>query len=176
LQTARAPVLRRSYQDLAELARDVVEAFRLDPRGAAVQVELITLPSPAKIDPDRIRQVLVNLLSNAAQAMPSGGTVQLQVQPSMAVEGVPEGVDIWVRDEGVGVAREDLRRIFDPFYTTRAGGTGLGLAVVEQILSGHGGHVTASRRPERGMAFHLWLPMEAPDMPSELPVELLNGR
>lgn len=177
LQTARAPVLRPQPTDLSEIVRTVVETFLRDPR-YSVQVQVEAQPTRATVDPDRIRQVLWNLLINAAQAMPDGGKIQVTCLPSPALEGVPEGTDIWVRDEGTGLPPEDLIKIFDPFYSTRSGGTGLGLALVDQIISGHGGHITASRRSERGTEFHLWLPLDPSGDPRSLPptLEETHGR
>ena len=134
--------------------------------------QVTTQEAPIVLDPDRIRQVLWNLLINAAQAMPEGGRIQVHCQPSLPLEGMLEGADLWIRDEGTGVAPEDLVRIFDPFYTTRSGGSGLGLALVDQIISAHGGHITASRRPERGTEFHLWLPRDPFGDPRSLPPTL----
>jgi signal transduction histidine kinase len=94
----------------------------------------------------------MNLAINAAQAMPQGGTVRLSIQDNQ------DGVLIEVSDEGVGVPPEHLDRIFDPFFTTKETGTGLGLSVVHQIVSQHGGNVTARRNPDRGMTFSVFFP------------------
>lgn len=176
LQTARAPVLRPQRTDLSRLLSSVTETFSRDPRySERVQVSLEAEEASAMLDPDRIRQVLWNLLINAAQAMPEGGRIQLVSRPSPALEGIPDGLDLWIRDEGTGVSPEDLIKIFDPFYSTRSGGTGLGLALVEQIISGHGGHITASRRPERGTEFHIWLPRDPSGDSRSLPPNLEDG-
>jgi two-component system sensor histidine kinase PilS (NtrC family) len=176
LQTARAPVVKPRPTDLPELLSSVVDTFSQDPRYAqTVQVQLEAETAAAVLDPDRIRQVLWNLLINAAQAMPEGGRIQVVSRPSPALEGIPDGVDLWIRDEGTGVPPEDLVRIFDPFYSSRSGGTGLGLALVDQIVGGHGGHITASRRPERGTEFHIWLPRD-PSSDPILKSEDTDGR
>ena len=168
LQTARAPVLRPMPTGLEQLIREAIRAFEADPRfRGQVQIRASLDPVRIQIDPDRIRQVLWNLLSNAAQAMPAGGTIHIELRDSTMIEGFQMGVHLRVRDEGVGVPAEDLNRIFDPFFTTRSGGTGLGLSLVDQIIRGHGGHVTASRLPERGMEFHIWLPHEHQWDPSD---------
>jgi signal transduction histidine kinase len=88
--------------------------------------------------------------------MPSGGEVLLAARRGAG------GVDIEVKDQGTGIAQENLDRIFDPFFTTKNEGTGLGLSVVHQIVSQHGGTVTAARNPDRGMTFVVHLPAGGP--------------
>lgn len=159
LQTARAPALRPVPTGMEQLIREVIRAFEVDPRFAGrVRIAASLDPVQLNVDPDRIRQVLSNLLTNAAQAMPDGGAVHIELRDATIIEGLQMGVHLRVRDEGAGIPAEDLHRIFDPFFTTRSGGTGLGLALVDQIVRGHGGHITASRLPTRGMEFHIWLP------------------
>ena len=103
-------------------------------------------------DEEQLAQVVLNLTLNAAQAMPDGGEILLTARK----EG--DGILIQVRDQGAGIAPEDVDRIFDPFFTTKDSGTGLGLAVVEQIVSRHGGSVKAVKNPDRGMTFSLFFP------------------
>src|SRR5579883_2717208 len=109
------------------------------------------LPS-VLIDQEQIKQVLVNLVINAVQAMPAGGQIALR-----AVQGA-ENIRIEIQDEGTGIPLEDLERVFDPFFTTRSQGTGLGLSIAYQIVTQHGGHITAKQNPERGMTFAVTLP------------------
>jgi signal transduction histidine kinase len=92
-------------------------------------------------DVTQLEQVIFNLVLNARDAMPSGGTVVVRARPS-SVDGF---VTFEVTDTGVGIAPQNLERIFDPFFTTRAEGTGMGLSIVEQLTSLHGGdvHVTS---------------------------------
>lgn len=105
-------------------------------------------------DEEQLAQVILNLTINSVQAMPEGGEVWLT---AAAKDG---GVVISVRDQGEGIPQDQMDRVFDPFYTTKDGGTGLGLSVVHQIVSHHGGKVTASRNTDRGMTFSLWFPRE----------------
>jgi len=110
------------------------------------------LPS-VECDEEQIKQVVLNLLMNAAQAMPEGG--------SITVTAFREGseVALSVGDEGEGVPDELTSRIFDPFFTTREAGTGLGLAVVHQIIMQHRGRIEVSRNPDKGARFTIYLPM-----------------
>ncbi|MEK7754640.1 MAG: ATP-binding protein [Acidobacteriota bacterium] len=103
-------------------------------------------------DREQIAQVILNLTMNAAQAMPEGGEVVLSARTGA------DGLLVQVKDEGHGIAPEDLDKIFDPFFTTKDTGTGLGLSVVHQIVGQHGGSVTAERNPDRGMTFSLYFP------------------
>ena len=104
-----------------------------------------------------LKQALVNLVVNAVQAMPRGGTVQVRV----SMERRPEGawLNINVSDEGVGLSPRAAEKMFQPFFTTKATGTGLGLAVVKRIVDGHQGEVIASPNPAgKGTMFTVRLP------------------
>jgi signal transduction histidine kinase len=90
--------------------------------------------------------------------MPVGGDIVVSVRE--ADQGV-SGVEVRVADRGVGISERDRERVFDPFYTTRSGGTGLGLAVVEQSARAHGGSVRVEGREGGGTVFVVWLPREA---------------
>ena len=99
---------------------------RLEARLAAPEAELA-------VDPDLIAQVLLDLVTNAAEAVPRGGRVELRARTE------PERVVLAVADDGPGVPEAERARVFEPFYTTKAGGTGLGLAMAERIVRAHGG-------------------------------------
>lgn len=109
------------------------------------------------IDAEQIKQVLLNLVLNAVQAMPSGGEIILRSDQTN------ETVLFEVVDQGVGIAEENLERIFDPFFTTRASGTGLGLSIAYQIINRHGGHLSVRNNPDRGVTFTIALPLSQSD-------------
>ena len=103
---------------------------------ADVDVELVMDDdTQVEADPRQLRQIFWNLLNNAIQAMPDGGAVR------MVVSRRPREVEVKIVDQGVGIPTEKLNRIFDPFYSTKKGGTGLGLALVHRILDEHNGRV-----------------------------------
>jgi len=102
--------------------------------------------------PTQLKQVALNLVLNAMQAMPGGGEIALSVQP----EG--QGVSLVVQDSGVGMDEATMSRIFEPFYSTKGDGTGLGLAVTYGIVQGHGGTIRAESAPGTGSKFVIWLP------------------
>ncbi len=106
-------------------------------------------------DPPRIKQVLLNLCRNAVEAMPGGGVLTLG--------GRAEGgeVVIEVSDTGVGVPPSMAGRIFEPFYTTKQTGTGLGLAVCRRVVEAHGGRITLTSQPGQGTTFQVRLPLHA---------------
>jgi two-component system NtrC family sensor kinase len=131
--------------------------FLVGPRLKAQKVELLqrvpdSLPRLLG-DPAQLEQVFLNLCLNAAQAMPEGGT--LEVGASSNGEGA---VLVTVKDTGVGIAPEDLERVFEPFFTTREGGSGLGLPITRQIVLAHGGELWLESEPGRGTTAHVRLP------------------
>jgi PAS domain S-box-containing protein len=116
-------------------------------------------------DRGQLIQVLTNLLINARQAMPDGGLIQVRagkrnVRTKDRVGTLPEGTYVYVvvKDQGVGIPSRSLHRIFDPFYTTKQEGSGLGLATCHSILTRHGGHIEAASTPGEGTAFTFYLP------------------
>ncbi len=120
-------------------------------------------------DPDLLRQALLNLLSNAVQAMPEGGALRLAVARANG-EGPPatdpsgrraDGVEIRVEDTGPGIPEEIRDRVLDPFFTTKSKGTGLGLAIVQKIARRHGGHLAIESEEGRGTTVALWLPRQS---------------
>jgi len=115
-------------------------------------------------DPGQISQVINNLIINAYQAMPAGGTVMVGAENITLKPGnrspLPDGnyIKIFVEDEGMGIPREALSKIFDPFFSTKRGGSGLGLAISYSIVNNHGGHILAESGKEKGTRFSIFLP------------------
>ena len=115
------------------------------------------------IDETQLQQVLMNLCLNARDAMPDGGRLRVWTE---TVAGPGDAAAPWVRlsvaDDGCGIPNEVKSRIFDPFFSTKERGTGLGLAVVRQIVDGSGGRVEVQSEPGRGSRFDVWLPTRPP--------------
>ncbi len=123
----------------------------------------------AEVDEGQIRQVFSNLAINASQSMPEGGELEVhadncrvdgQAQTLPDTAALPPGdyVRIRVRDRGTGIPEENLIRVFDPYFTTKPGGSGLGLAVVYSIVKNHGGYVGVISQPGIGTTFSVFLP------------------
>jgi len=111
---------------------------------------------PFLLDPDRLTQALLNLYINAIQAMPDGG--QLTISAGVT----PAGLELVVGDSGGGIPAESLGKIFDPYFTSKKTGTGLGLAVVQKVIEAHGGTIRVQSETGRGTRFILTLPGPVP--------------
>jgi signal transduction histidine kinase len=159
LQSSRAIPARCEAVDLGQVVRDV--AGIVTPEYAARSVRLI-LSVPAGLpripaDADGLTQVLLNLLTNALAATPTGGHVE--VRGAVAARDGHPGVTLAVEDTGTGVAPEHAERIFDPFFSTKpSGGTGLGLSICRDIVRAHEGAITVENAPGTGACFSIWLP------------------
>ncbi len=140
---------------LGELARRTVDLFHERRQLGGVRMSLEEAPDLPCLSADEtlLQLTLENLVRNAVQASPPGGQVRV------AVERVPEGLRLTVEDEGPGISPADAHRAFEPFFTTRATGTGLGLAVVRRVVLAHGGSVSVGQRPGGGARFELRLPL-----------------
>jgi signal transduction histidine kinase len=159
-------IKHREPTDLARLVDEVVVLVKKDMARYRVRLDVKTVGTlHARVNPAQIQQVLLNLLINARQAMPGGGTVRLR----LGLDAAGRLAEISVADTGVGIAPADLRRIFEPFFSTKAepdaagqGGTGLGLAVCRDIVEAHHGRLRAESRPGEGSTFTIILPACAP--------------
>jgi two-component system sensor histidine kinase PilS (NtrC family) len=157
LDYARPHTEERQRLDLSEAAAEIGKAFeqeRRDRVDVVVEAEGVVEIDGAS---GQLRQVLWNLVRNAADAMPEGGTIRIRAWHEEATLGSTEAV-LCVSDSGVGIPREDLDRIFEPFYSTKTGGTGLGLATVARIVEDHRGTIDIVSEPGRGTTFTLRFP------------------
>jgi PAS domain S-box-containing protein len=147
-------------------AQIVEDAMTFALRGSAVRGRLSVAEGLWSVEADagQLAQVIQNLVLNGGQAMPRGGALSITCDnvelPAASGMPLPAGryVRISVADEGTGIAPELMPRIFDPYFTTRQTGSGLGLATVYAIVKKHGGHVAARSRLGAGTAFDVWLP------------------
>jgi two-component system sensor histidine kinase HydH len=150
LEFARTGAIHRESTDPAALLREAAAAVdeqrvAIDARGA---------PAVWPLDRQRMRQVLINLIENAAQAETSAEGAPVEAR----VAGERDRLVFVVRDRGPGIAAEDLGRIFEPFFSRRVQGTGLGLAVAKRLVELHGGTLTARNAPGGGAEFSVTLP------------------
>jgi signal transduction histidine kinase len=112
-------------------------------------------------NPRSLHQVCVNLLLNACQAMPSGGRLTIRCATADAVSDSGPHAILQIRDTGVGIAAGDLQRVFDPFYTTKTTGTGLGLTICHDIVTKHQGQLKLESEPGRGTVATVLLPLSS---------------
>nr|MBP6643551.1 sensor histidine kinase [Flavobacteriales bacterium] len=143
--------------DANKALRDTVHllAQRLEQQRVSVQWSLSRTPPMLRIDQVQFAQVVSNLVLNAAAAMPRGGTI------AIASDHTPTAVTITIADTGTGIDAEHLKKIFQPFFTTKptGEGTGLGLAVVHGMIKGHGGNVSVESTVGKGTTFTLSFPV-----------------
>jgi signal transduction histidine kinase len=150
--------------EVRAMAEDVLVLMQHQAAAAEVVLALDAAPNlaPALAEPSGLREVLANLVENAIHASPAGGTVRVELRP-----GHPGELRIRVCDEGVGVAPSVRGRLFEPFFTTRPGGTGLGLVVSRQRAEAWGGRIYLEESPPPGARFVLELPEAAIDQRAE---------
>jgi signal transduction histidine kinase len=160
LRFARLPKPVFAAEDVNEVV-DGLAAFlapELAAAGVEIHLDLARRLPPVRADEGQLRAALLNLLRNSREAMPGGGRVDVQTR----AEG--GGVEVVVRDAGAGIAAADLSRIFDPFYSTKEKGTGLGLAFAMQVVKEHGGTIRCDSEVGRGTAFTVRLPAAPEDV------------
>ncbi len=155
--------LHRQPLDLGNIARETVEALAplAEERGVVLRVEASTALPKVDADPDRMRQVVQNLVENALRHTAHGGEVRVSIR------GSGDEVQCVVADTGAGIQPEDLPHIFEHFYRAdrsrarSSGGTGLGLAIVKSLVEAHGGRVAVESMPGTGSTFVIALPVTA---------------
>jgi signal transduction histidine kinase len=119
------------------------------------QLQLAEFMEPIAADPELLHRAISNLVLNAMDAMPQGGTLTLRTHQQ------DERAFLDVSDTGAGLTPEECERLFTPYYTSKAHGTGLGLAIVQSVVSDHGGRITVRSEPGRGTTFLIELPRNA---------------
>lgn len=150
----RLPQPRLEDVDLHALLQEVLDLYRF-----SENIKFVWAPekAPAPVvfaDPGQLKQVFINLVKNAMEAMPQGG----QIGISVCVEGKKAAVE--VKDTGSGMPKDVLEHIFDPYYTTKKTGTGLGLSLVHRIVTDHKGEIKVSSKPKQGTLFTVKLPLK----------------
>ncbi len=165
LDYSRTARLQREPTDLPELVRRVIEQVKVGdlPEEVTLTLDVTDTLPPVPVDANRIRQVLLNLLRNAIQAVGTTGNVTVTVQRGhLAAPGrtSARAVDIVVRDDGPGIEPELLDKLFIPFFTTRRDGTGLGLPISQRLVEAHGGELTVRTETGTGSVFTVRLPVE----------------
>jgi signal transduction histidine kinase len=171
LRFARLPKPAFASEDLNDLLDGLVGFLAPEMAAADIHVELQLAPGlpPVRGDEAQLRAAFMNLLRNSREAMPSGGAIRVATRPAAG------GVEVEVRDTGGGISPEDLGRIFDPFYSTKEKGTGLGLAFAQQVLKEHGGAIRCDSVVGRGTAFTVLLPAASESKPDTVKAEAASA-
>jgi signal transduction histidine kinase len=138
--------------DFAEIVKDTLDTIRIPP-SVSVSVNIPADVSKVEVDAQLIRRVLTNLVINAVQAMPNGGTLSLEAAEARGF------VRVCVKDTGTGISPELVGKLFTPFFTTKAKGSGLGLAAGKRIIDAHGGSIFVESKPGQGSRFCFTLPI-----------------
>jgi signal transduction histidine kinase len=148
------PILEKAeiipiFEETLHLLRPQIERLRI-----SVQKDFRSLP-PVIIDKEQMKQVILNLLMNTIQAMPEGGRLGLSGQVSRD----DQWIQLSIQDSGIGIPPEDMNKLFDPFFSTKEGGIGLGLSIAHRIIDQHHGKIEVESTPGKGTLFTLWLPI-----------------
>ncbi len=153
LEFARPAETAKGRHDLNALLADVLALTRQQALKSRIEVQFTAgeIP-PVSGEGEQLRQAFLNLVLNALQAMPEGGDLKISSRLEAGK------VQVTFADSGIGIAAEDLGRIFNPFFTTRREGTGLGLAITHRIIQGHGGRIDVTSRLGAGSTFTLAFP------------------
>jgi two-component system sensor histidine kinase AtoS len=168
LDLARVPKFTFRKTSVPALLRQTVETLDEELKMGSITCQLdIAADFPLiKADSDQLAKAFVNLTRNAIQSMPDGGqlsitasTAELPASNDDLKMDSPKEVVIAFEDSGSGIAPDDLKNIFNPFFTTRDKGTGLGLAITHKVISEHAGHIEVDSRQNNGSRFTVHLPM-----------------
>jgi two-component system sensor histidine kinase PilS (NtrC family) len=166
LEYARPAPMAPLEVDMAQLLDDVL--LLLEHRSLPVNLKIVReygLTLPAHVDPQQIRQAIWNLCLNAVQAMPEEGG-EIRVGGAVETDDA-DRLQLWITDTGLGIADDDLPHIFEPFYSTKPEGSGLGLALVYRVVQDHGGQIEVKSRLGEGTTFTLTLPAALEAVPPE---------
>jgi two-component system, NtrC family, sensor histidine kinase HydH len=153
LQFARPLQIRPEQGDLTQMLDRAIAMAEREAPGISFYRNYAPEIAPFPFDSELLERVFYNLALNAAQASPAGGTVTLKTRARGEV------AEVAVIDRGSGIKPENLRTIFNPFFTTKPAGVGLGLSIVSKIVDEHGGKITVESEPEKGSVFRVQLPM-----------------
>jgi len=160
LEFSRPPALRCLPQDIGAVIDQTLELLRLRLREREIRIEHAPwdkLP-PVMADAAQLKQVFLNLLNNAADAMIGGGEIRITATAEKDVAGRPMVV-VRICDTGHGMPEDVQSRVFEPFFTTKETGTGLGLCIAAQVMARHGGALVLESSTERGTSFAVWTPI-----------------
>ncbi|HUQ06833.1 MAG TPA: HAMP domain-containing sensor histidine kinase [Kofleriaceae bacterium] len=146
--------LRPQVLDLAEVTGSAIAAVAGRMESGRISLQVESRHTPIEGDPRRLKEALLNLLSNAVEATPAGGQIRVSVNPAIG----SDGAIVEVHDSGRGIKPEDLQRLGTSYFTTRDGGTGLGVVLAQTVVAQHGGSMHYASEPGRGTTVTIRLP------------------
>ncbi|QPJ62809.1 MAG: GAF domain-containing protein [Candidatus Nitronauta litoralis] len=146
---------------LSPIVRQVLDCFEMELREASIDVQLDFKndPGPLAFDEEQIKQVLINVVFNAIESMSQGGTLDIKVEQVEPEPGLSMA-EIVIKDTGGGIAQETFQNIFNPFFTTKETGSGLGLSISRRIMENHGGQILIKNNVNQGVTVQLVLPLQ----------------
>jgi PAS domain S-box-containing protein len=159
-------------KETADITGIIIDSTKFMLRGSRSRCEYTISPSLWSVDVDvgQISQVINNIVINADHAMPGGGVIRVSAMNYLVKKGTPlpltpgRYVKITIADKGTGIPKENLTRIFDPYFTTKAKGSGLGLSTALSIIRKHSGHIEIESEPGVGTSVHIYLPASEKDL------------
>jgi signal transduction histidine kinase len=161
LRFARIHAVETKPTDLGKLIEEMIDFFSPTARNASIEIKSFVAADwpPVPLDRELFKQALLNLMLNAEQAMPGGGEITIQAALESEVGGQKPGRAICLSliDTGKGMSPDVAARIFEPFFSTRPGGTGLGLPTTRRIIEAHGGSIDVQSELGRGTKFTIRL-------------------
>lgn len=160
LDYAKLKVLNLASFSLSNLINKIVELFKQEIKNKQIKFNLELSPDISLIqaDEDQIRQILMNIIINAIQAITEKGEIKIKTEKSL-LKGKP-AIKLIIEDNGIGIVDKDLNQIFDPFFSTKEKGSGLGLSIVYKLVEGHQGEIKVESKEGEGTKFIIFLPQK----------------
>lgn len=153
---AKPQAIMYEEKHVTQIMRDTIDLLNAQANLSNVQMQLDLIDDipPIYCEPNQLKQVFINILKNAIEVMPDGGNIFVTIK---ALD--PDHVLISLKDEGIGMTEDKLKRLGEPFYTTKERGTGLGLMVSYKIIEEHQGEIMVESEEGKGTVFHITLPV-----------------
>jgi two-component system sensor histidine kinase HydH len=155
IEFARPLKLKKEKVQFMELVQHTIKLIAADAQKNKISVEInaATKMPAVEVDPDKIKQVLLNIFLNCLAALKEGGKLTIELLPSA------DNLTVIISDNGAGIEKMDLPKIYDPYFTSKPAGTGLGLAVVQKIMEAHGGKIDVESTAAQGTKAYLHFPL-----------------
>ena len=156
IEFAKPLELKKEKVQFVELVHHTIKLIAADAQKNKISVEIdAAAEMPAvEVDPDKIKQVLLNIFLNCLAALNEGGKITIELLPGV------DNLTVIISDNGAGIEKSDLPRIYDPYFTSKPAGTGLGLAIVQKIMEAHGGRINVESLVEKGTKVSLYFPFQ----------------